>query len=384
MPTTRTTPTTRCVLSGGRPALMSTDLTLEEVLQAYYNCRHSKRSAHTAIEFEQNFSENIADIYHSILDHSWQPSSHMCFVVMNPKPREVWASPFADRVVHHIIYNRLRPRFEKHWIATTFACIKGRGTVAASDWAETAARKVTRGWSQRAYFLQMDIRNFFPSIEKERLLSLLLEKCEESWLIDLVIKIILVDVTEDAHFPGNKNLLKKIPNYKSLWHSGKDYGIPIGNLTSQFGANIYLNTIDQYVVRNKLARHYGRYVDDMVLMDADKGKLEEAKCELEELLEKIKLYPHPQKTKLLPLEAGLDFCGRFIKPRRSYLRKSTSIRGTNAVRNLSLSKHPQETLTSYYALARHCSTYNLRQHWKSIAYTQGIHSDLKLTRGILV
>jgi len=250
-------------------ALPAGDLTIEEVIRAYECCRAQKRSAWTAIEFETNFSRNIMDIYNRVRDCTWKPDGHMCFVVMNPKPREVWASKFADRVVHHLVYNRLRPRFEPHWIATTFACIKDRGTTGASNWAERAARKVTRGWSQKAFVLQLDIRNFFPSINRSHLHDLLMPECNESWVRHLVNEVVNVDVRENAHFPGNSDLLELIPGHKSLWNARPGFGLPIGNLTSQFGANVYLSAMDQRIVRSGVARHYGRYVDDIVLMDAD-------------------------------------------------------------------------------------------------------------------
>lgn len=287
----------------------------------------------------------------------------MCFVVMNPKPREVWASKFADRVVHHLVYNRLRPRFEPSWIATTFACIKNRGTTGASDWAEKAARRVTRGWSQKAYVLQMDIRNFFPSINRARLHSLLAPACYEPWIAHLVNEVVNVDVTENAHFPGNASLLDQIPHHKSLWNAAPGKGLPIGNLTSQFGANVYLANMDQRLVRQGLARHYGRYVDDIVMMDANIEQLRKAYRVIVEELSSIGLELHPQKTRCALMTAGFDFCGRFIKPHRTYLRRRTVQRGHAAMETLKKNHHKGETVTSYLALARRCNSYRLRKQW---------------------
>lgn len=302
-------------------------------------------------------------IYNKVRTCTWRPDGHMCFVVMNPKAREVWASNFADRVVHHLVYNRLRPRFEPYWISTTFACIEGRGTTGASDWAERAARKVTRGWSKKAYVLQADIRNFFPSIDRSHLHNLLMTKCHEDWVAYLVNEIVNVDVKDNAHFPGNPKLLSLIPRHKSLWNAKKGKGLPIGNLTSQFGANVYLSAMDQKIVRSGVVRHYGRYVDDMVLMDASIDKLRDAYKMLVEELAKIGLELHPQKTKCAPIDAGFDFCGKFIKPWRSYLRKSTAQRAKLAIAKLNSSKHRGETVTSYFALARRCNSYRLRKKW---------------------
>ena len=356
------------------------ELTLDEVIYAYECCRKNKRSALSVIEFEADFVQNILSIYHSVRECSWKPSSHMCFVVMNPKPREVWASQFSDRVVHHIMYNRLRPRFEPSWISTTFACIPERGTLAASLWAESSARKVTQGWSQPAYVLQVDIKNFFPTIGRKRLYSLLTEKCEEDWLRHLVYEVVNVDVTKNAFFPGNRSLLSLIPYHKSLWNAPEGRGLPIGNLTSQFGANVYLDHLDQRIVNESWARHYGRYVDDMVLLDASSDRLLEANEKIISTLGDIGLSLHPDKTRLSPISHGFDFCGRFIKPHRTYLRKSTSRRGTQRIKNLRNNPHPAETATSYMALARHCNAYSLRKYWAEEASKHGISVTHNYTR----
>lgn len=117
-------------------------VTTEDTYAAYVACRKGKRTAVSCIEFETDLVANLARLTRQINDCTWHPQSHMCFVVLNPKPREIWASPFADRVVHHVAYRALRHRFEPHWIASTFACIPGRGTGAACQWAQDAARDV--------------------------------------------------------------------------------------------------------------------------------------------------------------------------------------------------------------------------------------------------
>jgi len=361
-------------------ALAVADLTIREVMHAYECCRNQKRSAWTAIDFEANFSKNIMEIYYKVKECTWKPSGHMCFVVMNPKPREVWASNFADRVVHHLVYNRLRPRFEPGWIATTFACIEGRGTSGASNWAEKAAKRVTRGWSKPAFVLQMDIRSFFPSIDRSHLHSLLIPQCHEDWVKHLVNEVVNVDVTVNAHFPGNQKLLSLIPAHKTLWKAKPGKGLPIGNLTSQFGANVYLSAIDQLMVRSKITAHYGRYVDDIVMMDADIGNLRIAYKVMVSELRKIGLTLHPQKTKCAPVADGFDFCGRFIKPRRTYLRRRTTKRAKLAMQNLHLNKHKGETVTSYLALARHCNGYTLRKKWAVTASQKGVVFMRNLTK----
>jgi len=342
---------------------VSPDLTIEEVIYAYECCRKTKRSSESVVEFEINFSSNIMRIYNEVSNCTWKPQPHMCFVVENPKYREVWASTFADRVVHHICYNRLRPRFEQHWISTTFACIEGRGTGAASNWAEKSARRVTQGWSQNAHVLQVDIKNFFPSIMREKLCELIQPRIYEHWLDYIVNEIINVDVKLNAHFPGDPSLLKLIPKFKSLWYAEDGRGLPIGNLTSQFGANVYLDILDQVIVRSGIVKFYGRYVDDIILMDQDIENLRAAYKMIVTELGKLGLKLHPDKTRCGPVRDGFDFCGRFILPHRTYLRKKTARRGRLAMKTLEGNPHKGETVTSYLALARPCNSYNLRKNW---------------------
>lgn len=350
----------------------SPDLTVDEVLHAYEQCRRTKRNSEGAIEFEINFSRNIMAIYNAVRDQTWRPAGHMCFVVENPKPREVWASTFADRVVHHICYHRLRPRFEPYWIATSFACIQGRGTGAAAEWAERAARKVTRGWSQKAWLLQVDIKNFFPRIHRQTIHAMLVPRIHESWLDHLVNEIINVDVTKNAYFPGDPTLLRLIPKHKSLWFAAPGRGLPIGNLTSQFSANVYLDSIDQTIVRSGVAKHYGRYVDDIVLMDPDIDNLRAAYRIIVKALASLGLELHPDKTRCIPVADGFDFCGRYILPRRTYLRRRTVQRGKQAIDKMGKSSRKGETMTSYLALARHCNTHRLRKQWAIKASPHGL------------
>jgi hypothetical protein len=358
----------------------SANLSIEEIITAYEDCRKNKRNNATTIDFECDFFKNIMRIYESVNDMTWQPSGHMCFVVRSPKVREVWASPFNDRVVHHIIYNRLRPRFEPHFIATSFACIPGRGTGGAVKWAEKAARKTTCGWSKKGFVLQADISNCFPTINTNDLCNLLLAKCPEPWLAHLVKEIILVDVKQNAHFPGDVNLLKLVPKNKSLWHTPIGIGLPIGNLTSQFGANVLLDQLDQQIVRRKKAQAYGRYVDDICVLDRSHSRLIETKGYIEGVLNAMGLELNDSKTTIKPIDDGFDFCGRFVKPHRSYLRRSTVRRGNKALASLSASSHPAETVTSYLGLARHCNAFNLRKKWASQAETFGVKIDPLLTK----
>jgi hypothetical protein len=168
-----------------------------------------------------------------------------------------------------------------------------------------------------------------------------------------------------------------------LWRKPHGVGLPIGNLTSQFGANVLLDELDQHMVRGGFARHYGRYVDDIVLMDVSKEKLKTALDEIRSKLWQLGHVLNEDKTYLGAVNFGFDFCGRFVLPFRSYLRKITRKRGNIGISGLAGNAHPAETVTSYLGLARHCHAYNLRAKWAKIAIKNNLTVDFDLTKAML-
>lgn len=359
--------------------MTDTNITAEEVLAAYRRCRRTKRSAVTTIEFETNLSANITDLTRQLAERRWQPSTSMCFAVTDPKPREIWAAQFKDRVVHHIIHGRLKPRFEPRFIRTSFACIEGRGTLAAAEWADRKIRSATAGWTRDAYALQIDIANFFPSINQQRLLDMLTARIDEPWLATATANAIRHRPTSDVHFPGDPDLLKRVERRKSLWHTPDGYGLPIGNLTSQFGANVYMDTLDQHVIRQLRPRAYGRYVDDLLAIDTDEHRL--TKCRdaiISFARDHLELDAHPGKTRIVNCKDGVDFVGWTIAPHRRSLRRSTARR---ANRRISERRGDHEqlaaTVNSYLGLARHGHTQRLRQRWIAAS---GLPADLHHTK----
>lgn len=348
-------------------------VTTEEVLRAYRDCRRNKRNRTSTIEFEVDLTANITRIARQLADHTWRPGTSMCFAVTNPKPREVWAAQFADRVVHHVIYNRLRPRFEPSFLPTSFACIPGRGTHQAARWAERSLRRATAGWTRPAWTLQMDVANFFTSIDRHVLLDLLTPKIAEPWLAVAVERVVHHDVTIDAHFPGNPALLDQVPPHKSLWHAPSGKGLPIGNLTSQFAANVYMDVLDQHVVRTCRPRFYGRYVDDLLAVDPDRRRLAAMRDELPAFLrDRLRMEFHPGKTHLRNATAGVDFVGVVALPHRSYLRRSTARRGSRKLAKGGPAAGLMATANSYFGLARHVDTWRLRGAWSDKAARNGL------------
>lgn len=368
--TTRTIRTNGFAPFGGHTvAVAGLEVTTTEVYQAYLDCRRHKRGKDATTLFEMNLGHNLVKITQELNQETWQPGSSMCFVVTRPKPREVWAATFNDRVVHHVIYNRLRPRIEPKFIITSFACIKNRGTLNAVNWASKAIRQVTNGHSREAWALQLDVANFFPTIDREILWKLIAPYCYESWLFKAIKQIINQDVTKFAYFPGDSTKLGLLPKHKSLWNAPAGKGLPIGNLTSQFAANIYLNEIDYFIKKHIRPQHYGRYVDDLLLMDTDKNKLLKARKQIADFLEcELYLKLHHGKTRLQLVKHGVDFVGWRLMPYRRYIRQTTVSRANEQF--YYFRDKPENyfnSMNSYLGMAIHGTTWNLRGRWQNRA-----------------
>ncbi|MCR4301978.1 MAG: RNA-directed DNA polymerase [Sulfuricaulis sp.] len=300
------------------------DFSFEELVAAYFDCRQNKRNKPSALAFEQDLEHNLAQLYDDLQDGSYRPGSSICFVITRPKPREVWAADFRDRIVHHLLYNRVAPRFYAGFIADSCACIPGRGTLYAARRLEAKVRSITQNWTRPASYLKLDIANFFVSIDKPLLQARLATRICELWWRGLADTILFHDPRQDVRLHSHHARLSLIPPHKSLFNQPADKGLPIGNLSSQFFANVYLDVLDQHVKHHLRARHYIRYVDDFVLLHESPQWLNDARARIETiLLATLKLQLNQTKTILQPIERGIDFAGQVIKPWRRILRRRT-------------------------------------------------------------
>ncbi|HDR8985157.1 TPA: RNA-directed DNA polymerase [Burkholderia vietnamiensis] len=294
------------------------------MVEAYLDCRRTKRNTPAALAFEVDLEHNLRRLYDELADGTYHPGRSICFVITRPKPREVWAAEFRDRVVHHLLYNRIGPRFERAFIADTFACIKGRGTLRAAERLESKIRSITQNWSRPAYYLKCDLANFFVSIDKPVLLDLLLPKIREPFWRALTELVLMHDPRTDYIYRGDPALLERVPLHKRLVEQPSHLGLPIGNLSSQFFANVYLDVLDQRAKHVLGARHYIRYVDDFVFLHESPARLNEILADVTALLPaRLGARINPRKTILQPIDRGVDFVGQVIKPWRRETRKRT-------------------------------------------------------------
>lgn len=266
----------------------------ENLLAAARKAWKGKRNKPAAAAFFARHEEEIVTLREELITGSYLPGAYDYFQIHDPKERTVAAAPFRDRVVHHALVRVLEPIFERRFIEDSFACRKGLGTHAAMRRAHAFARR-------HRFALKCDIRGYFPSMDHEILLRQLRRVVADRRVLDLV-EVILVshcDAVAQVWPPDGDLFSLRL----------RKRGLPIGNLTSQFFANIYLNELDHFVKHGLRVKGYVRYVDDFVLFSDDRTVLKRQGCQMREKLAGLRLEIHPDKYRLLPTALGVDFVG---------------------------------------------------------------------------
>lgn len=285
----------------------------ENLLVAARQAQKGKRFRDNVLAFNYNLEQELEQIQIELRSQTYCPGAYKTFEVMEPKPRKISAAPYRDRVVHHALCNVIVPIFERTFIADSYANRLGFGT-------HRALKRFTQFARSSRYILQCDIRKYFPSIDHEILKRLLRRKikCAETlWLIDTIIDNSNEQEPVIEYFPGD-DLLTPIERRR---------GLPIGNLTSQFFANIYLNGLDHFVKEQLRATKYLRYVDDFALFADDRNFLADARLAIEDYLAGLRLKIHPIKSQLFETYIGANFVGfrvflDYIRVRRDNLRRA--------------------------------------------------------------
>ncbi len=343
----------------------------ENILKRYYDCRRHKRYTINAAKFELHFEAELLKLKKELDSHTYRPGRSLCFVVTKPKLREIFAADFRDRVVHHILVDYLEPIWESIFIGQSYACRKGKGTHRAIKDLQRYIHKVSQNNRATAYYLQIDIESFFVSLKKDILFSMIRRKVKNPEVLWLAKTIIYHNPTAYYHRKGQTSLFDLVPDNKSLFKVPPGQGLPIGNLTSQFFANVYLNDLDQFIRHKLKVKYYLRYVDDLLLLSSDKDQLKFWREEINTfLVDKLKLRLHPQKQTLRDICQGIDFLGFVVKPGYTLMRR-------RIVRNLKdklwefnkIKSQPQRQeaerilsmVNSYYGQFRHANTFGLRQ-----------------------
>ncbi|MBP8960957.1 group II intron reverse transcriptase domain-containing protein [Patescibacteria group bacterium] len=346
----------------------------------YLACRKNKRLKNSSAEFEFYLEKKLFSLGNSLLDvsNNYTPLPFSVFVVTQPKIREIFAAQFTDRIVHHLIVSHIQPIFEPKFIYDSYANRKDKGTHLAVKRLQKFSRKITNNGTRRAYYLQADIKSFFTSINHQILFDLVKTHVKDPIILELIEKTIFYNCSINFVKKGDLTLFDKVPAQKSLFHIPLDQGLPIGNLTSQFFANVYLNELDQYVKHTLKCKYYIRYVDDFIILGLDAGELEIILAKIDTFLkEKLALELHPNKCKIAPISNGIDFLGYVVRPGYVLVRKRVvcALKAKLVEYNKILENIPKDqkvdsdllnfmlaSINSYYAHFCHAQSYNLRKH----------------------
>jgi len=288
----------------------------KNIYASYMECRKNKRNTHNALEFEMDLMQNLWELHYELNERTYKIGRSICFLTSSPKLREVFAADFRDRIVHHILVRELDKLYEPKFISDVYNNRKEKGIHKAMQKAQSYMNA-----SYGGYYLQLDIKGFFYNLDKNVLYKQILKTVKEEKILYLCNKIIYHNPTRNYVFKGDKTKLKLLPAHKTLFKIAPNKGLAIGNLTSQFFANVYMNGFDNYVKRVLKMKYYIRYVDDFVLFHKSKQKLQEVYTEIQNYLKENLALELRKDTKLRKHSEGLDFLGYIIRENYVLTRK---------------------------------------------------------------
>jgi retron-type reverse transcriptase len=285
----------------------------DNLWRAYRKAAKGKRGHAPAATFERNLADKIVQLQRELVEQSYRPGDYVNFFIHEPKRRKISAAPFRDRVVHHALCNIIEPLFDARFIDDSYANRVGKGTHKAMDRLQGFAR-------QYRYVLRADIVKHFPSLDHSILFDEIARVVEDPGLLWLV-RLIL----ESGH-----DVLKD--EYQMVWFSGDDLfavnrprGLPIGNLTSQFWSNVYMNPFDHFIQRSLVCRAYLRYVDDFALFSDSKQQLYEWKTALIQRLGQLRLTIHEPEAQVMPTQDGIPWLGFVVYPDHRLLKRRNAV-----------------------------------------------------------
>lgn len=334
----------------------------DNLYRAYLNARLCKRYRYEVLNFSAHLEDNLVKLQKELIDRTYTLGKYREFYIYEPKKRLIMAQPFKDRVVQWAIYQVLNPVFAQGYITDSYACIKERGTHKAVKRLHYWLRQVGKK-PEKYYFLKLDISKYFYRIDHDVLMGILKRKIRDDDMIFLLDKIVNSSETNFGLPPG------KSPGEVKRSDRVSEKGMPVGNLSSQMFANLYLNELDQYCKRTLGIHFYVRYMDDVIILHQDKDQLHEWKRIIDTFLkEKLQLDLN-EKTCIRPITLGVEFCGYKIWNTHIKLRKSTALKMKRNLKKLQKEyaagevtvEEAKQTISSYLGILKHCDSYSLKR-----------------------
>ena len=329
---------------------------LNNLVISWRKAKKGKTKKKDVIEFEKDLGKNLLNLHKELKDESYSPKPLTNFPLRDPKTRKISKSDFKDRVVHHAIINIIQQMFEEQFIYDSCANQKGKGTIFALQRFDKYTRKITKSGKQNAFCLKADIKHYFQKVNHKILIKILERRIKDKLTIKLIRKILNNSADSERERERDARQIS--------------IGMPLGNLTSQFFANVYLGELDNFVKRKLRIGHYIRYVDDFIILNKSKEKLLEIKKKLDTFLKRnLKLELHQDKSRIIPLSKGIDFVGFRNFYHYKLLRKRNLRNMKNKISKYKSGKITFSQLKDSYqgwqAYAKWANTYKTRKEIKS-------------------
>jgi len=306
-------------------------ISVENLLEAWQEFFRGKKNKPDVQEFQLRLMDNIFNLHYDLVHHTYKHGGYQQFKINDPKPRIIHKASVRDRFLHHAIYRILYPFFDTTFISDSFSCRDDKGMHKAINRFKEFARVVSKNNTKTCWILKCDIRKFFASVDQNILMKILEKRIEDESIVNLLKEIIF---------------------------SFKPNGLPLGNLTSQLFANVYLNELDQFVKHKLKVKHYIRYADDFVIFSESKEYLGDIIPLIGNFLQnELKLAFHPGKVFIKTLSSGIDFLGWVNFFNHRVLRTKTKNRMLKRI----IENPKLETLSSYWGLLKHGKTKDIKK-----------------------
>ncbi len=316
----------------------------DNLFQAWNEFKIGKRKKEDVMLFERYLETNIFNLQLALKDKTYQHGTYQSFYVQDPKLRHIHKAQVSDRVVHHLLYQFLYGLYDKTFIYDSYSCRLNKGTHKAVERLVYFTRKISRNYTQFCWVLKLDIKKFFANVDHEILLELLQRTIKNKDIIWLLSQV--------------------IHSFQSDQGEGK--GIPLGNLTSQVFANIYMNELDQFIKHALRIKYYIRYADDFLVIANNKEDLNNLIGPIRLFLQNhLKLELHPNKIILRKLEWGIDFLGYVVLPHYILPRTKTKRRVFTKLKAKIGSESFNQSLQSYLGYLSHANSFRLTQRLKN-------------------
>lgn len=328
------------------------------LLLAWERFKKGKRNKKDVMLFEYRLEQNLLSLHEDLRNKTYKHQPYFGFYITDPKVRHIHKATVRDRVVHHALFMWLNPLFEPTFINDSFSCRVGKGNHVGMKRLETMTRKVSKNYTRPCFVLKCDIKKFFDSVDHEILLELLFRK-----ITDPDVRLLLREIV--SSFSMSESLFEQ-------------RGLPIGNLTSQLFANVYMNEFDQFMKHELRVKYYARYTDDFVVVADSTEYLESLLPPITTFLhERLKLELHPEKVSIRTLQSGIDFLGYVIRPHHRLVRAKTRRRMerkfAEKIRVYKADEITEEqlnaTLQSFLGVLSHADTYKTEQRLRNLIVT---------------